>query len=72
MICALTLSACMSKPNVQCLKPLPPPAWMVQDPPDWRKTLNKIMYVLGELETFEAQYVGLRDYVKIGCRDNDG
>ncbi|WP_439153531.1 Rz1 family lipoprotein [Xenorhabdus littoralis] len=54
------------------MKPLPPPAWMVQDPPDWRKTLNKIMYVLGELETFEAQYVGLRDYVKIGCRDNDG
>ncbi|WP_323870452.1 Rz1 family lipoprotein, partial [Xenorhabdus szentirmaii] len=45
MICALTLSACMSGQNVQCLKPLPPPAWMVQDPPDWRKTLNKIMYV---------------------------
>ncbi|MBD2805183.1 hypothetical protein ID855_10850 [Xenorhabdus sp. ZM] len=45
MICALTFSACMSKLNVQCLKPLPPPAWMVQDPPDWRKTLNKIMYV---------------------------
>ncbi|WP_235428368.1 Rz1 family lipoprotein, partial [Xenorhabdus griffiniae] len=27
------------------MKPLPPPAWMVQDPPDWRKTLNRIMYV---------------------------
>ncbi|MDX7999959.1 hypothetical protein FE394_12265 [Xenorhabdus sp. Reich] len=38
----------MSKPNVQCLKPLPPPAWMVQDPPDWRKTLSKIMYVSSE------------------------
>ncbi|WP_387440488.1 lysis system o-spanin lipoprotein Rz1, partial [Photorhabdus sp. RM105S] len=23
------------------MKPLPAPAWMVQDPPDWRKTLNK-------------------------------
>ncbi|WP_369292874.1 lysis system o-spanin lipoprotein Rz1, partial [Xenorhabdus santafensis] len=33
MICALTLSACMSGPSAQCLKPLPPPAWMVQDPP---------------------------------------
>ncbi|MDX7989415.1 hypothetical protein FE392_19350, partial [Xenorhabdus sp. 12] len=33
---------CTSKVCVQSLKPLPPPAWMVQDPPDWRKTLNKI------------------------------
>ncbi|MBD2822866.1 hypothetical protein ID852_19800 [Xenorhabdus sp. 42] len=48
MICALTLSACMSGQNAQCLKPLPPPAWMVQDPPDWRKTLNRIMYVSSE------------------------
>ncbi|WP_244590828.1 Rz1 family lipoprotein, partial [Xenorhabdus hominickii] len=30
------------------MKPLPPPAWIVQDPPDWRKTLNKIMYVSSE------------------------
>ncbi|MBD2798299.1 hypothetical protein ID856_17560 [Xenorhabdus sp. 18] len=48
MICALTLSACTSKPSAQCLKPLPPPTWMTQDAPDWRKTLNRIMYVSSE------------------------
>ncbi|MEQ2027703.1 hypothetical protein ABLB84_18570 [Xenorhabdus szentirmaii] len=28
--------------------------------------------LLGELETLEAQYLGLRDYVKTECRGNDG
>ncbi|CDL82538.1 lysis system i-spanin subunit Rz [Xenorhabdus szentirmaii] len=36
------------KVDALCLKPLPPPAWMVQDPPDWRKTLNRIMYISSE------------------------
>ncbi|MBE8595347.1 hypothetical protein IQ209_02130 [Xenorhabdus sp. BG5] len=48
ILSALTLSACTSKPSVPCLKQLSPPAWMVQDPPDWRKTLNRIMYVSSE------------------------
>ncbi|WMV74465.1 lysis system o-spanin lipoprotein Rz1 [Xenorhabdus griffiniae] len=29
--------------NAPRLKPFPPPVWTVQDPPDWRKTLNRLI-----------------------------
>ncbi|HAP0139802.1 TPA: hypothetical protein IRQ32_003881 [Escherichia coli] len=49
MLCALTLplvvSACGSTPDVPapCVKPLPPPAWMMQPAPDLLTPLNGII-----------------------------
>ncbi|MEQ1967378.1 Rz1 family lipoprotein [Xenorhabdus nematophila] len=37
------LSGCTSRPNVPCLKPLPPPAWMMQPPPDLLTPLSEII-----------------------------
>ena len=34
---ALVVVGCTSKQSVsQCVKPPPPPAWIMQPPPDWR------------------------------------
>ncbi|EJZ1167626.1 Rz1 family lipoprotein, partial [Escherichia coli] len=27
----------------QCVKPPPPPAWIMQPPPDWQTPLNRII-----------------------------
>nr|WP_086114045.1 Rz1 family lipoprotein [Xenorhabdus beddingii] len=43
LLLLLTLSGCTSKPSVQCLKPLPPPAWMMQPPPDLQTPLSEII-----------------------------
>ncbi|ENA3893356.1 Rz1 family lipoprotein, partial [Escherichia coli] len=35
---------CTSKQSVsQCVKPPPPPAWIMQPPPDWQTPLNRII-----------------------------
>ena len=35
---------CTSKQSVsQCVKPSPPPAWIMQPPPDWQTPLNGII-----------------------------
>ncbi|WP_371863937.1 Rz1 family lipoprotein, partial [Escherichia albertii] len=35
---------CTSKQSVsQCVKPPPPPAWIMQPPPDWQTPLNGII-----------------------------
>ncbi|HDW2447961.1 TPA: Rz1 family lipoprotein [Escherichia coli] len=41
----LVVSACGSTPPVQvpCLKPPPPPAWIMQPTPDWQTQLNGII-----------------------------
>nr|WP_275368624.1 Rz1 family lipoprotein [Xenorhabdus bovienii] len=41
----LAVASCASKPSVPCLKPLPPPAWMMQPPPDLQSPLSEIMVV---------------------------
>ncbi|MBV4870956.1 Rz1 family lipoprotein, partial [Escherichia coli] len=40
----LVVSACGSTPPVQapCVKPPPPPAWIMQPAPDWQTPLNGI------------------------------
>nr|WP_323855333.1 Rz1 family lipoprotein [Xenorhabdus sp. Vera] len=43
MLIMLILSGCTSKLGVQCLKPLPPPAWMMQPPPDLQTPLSEII-----------------------------
>ncbi|QXX82934.1 Rz1 family lipoprotein [Providencia sp. R33] len=45
LMLAMALSACGSKPNVQAPKTVPPPAWMLADPPPWRETLSKIISI---------------------------
>ncbi|EEC8199873.1 TPA: Rz1 family lipoprotein [Escherichia coli] len=41
----LVVSACGLKPPVQapCVKPPPPPAWIMQPAPDWQTPLNGII-----------------------------
>ena len=39
----LVVVGCTSKQSVsQCVKPPPPPAWIMQPPPDWQTPLNGI------------------------------
>ena len=36
---------CTSKQSVsQCVKPPPPPAWIMQPPPDWQTPLNELFH----------------------------
>ena len=40
----LVVVGCTSKQSVsQCVKPPPPPAWIMQPPPDWQTPLNGII-----------------------------
>ena len=48
MLCVMMLSlvvvGCTSKQSVsQCVKLPPPPAWIMQPPPDWQTPLNGII-----------------------------
>ncbi|MEC9668771.1 Rz1 family lipoprotein [Escherichia coli] len=48
MLCALMLPlvvvGCASEQSVQpCVKPPPPPAWVMLPPPDWQTPLNGII-----------------------------
>ena len=44
MMLPLVVVGCTSKQSVsQCVKPLPPPAWIMQPPPDWQTPLNGII-----------------------------
>ncbi|QLN00957.1 hypothetical protein HVY52_14545 [Escherichia fergusonii] len=48
MLCVMMLSlvvvGCASEQSVRpCVKPSPPPAWMMQSAPDWQTPLNGII-----------------------------
>ena len=44
MMLPLVVVGCTSKASVsQCVKPPPPPAWIMQPPPDWQTPLNGII-----------------------------
>ena len=44
MMLPLVVVGCTSKQSVsQCVKPTPPPAWIMQPPPDWQTPLNGII-----------------------------
>nr|WP_201483611.1 prophage lysis lipoprotein RzoD [Escherichia coli] len=44
MMLPLVVVGCTSKQSVsQCVKPPPPPAWIMQLPPDWQTPLNGII-----------------------------
>ncbi|HCO7435707.1 TPA: prophage lysis lipoprotein RzoD [Escherichia coli] len=44
MMLPLVVVGCTSKQSVsQCVKPPPPPAWIMQPSPDWQTPLNGII-----------------------------
>ncbi|MBA2207395.1 prophage lysis lipoprotein RzoD [Escherichia coli] len=44
MMLPLVVVGCTSKQSVsQCVKPPPPPAWIMRPPPDWQTPLNGII-----------------------------
>ena len=57
MLCAMMLPlvvvGCTSKQSVsQCVKLPPPPAWIMQPPPDWQTPLNGIISPLREADHY--------------------
>ena len=53
---------CTSKQSVsQCVKP-PPPAWIMQPPPDWQTPLNGIISPSERLITMQKQLEGTQVY----------
>ena len=53
MMLPLVVVGCTSKQSVsQCVKPPPPPAWIMQPPPDWQTPLNRIISPSGEADHY--------------------
>ena len=58
---AAGLVGCTSKQSVsQCVKPPPPPAWIMQPPPDWRTHAERDYFTLRGLITMQKQLEGTR------------
>ena len=59
MMLPLVVVGCTSKQSVsQCVKPPPPPAWIMQPPPDWQTPLNGIISPSERLITMQKQPEG--------------
>uniref|UniRef100_UPI00374E06A2 Rz1 family lipoprotein n=1 Tax=Escherichia albertii TaxID=208962 RepID=UPI00374E06A2 len=65
----LVVVGCTSKQSVsQCVKPPPPPAWIMQPPPDWQTPLNGIISSSEErLMTMQKQLEGAQEYIRTQC-----
>ena len=61
---------CTSKQFVsQCVKPPPPPAWIMQPPPDWQTPLNGTASLSERgLITMQKQLEGTQKYINEQCR----
>ena len=73
MLCVMMLPpvvvGCTSKQSVsQCVKPTPPPAWIMQPPPDWQTPLNGIISPSERLITMQKQLEGTQKYINEQCR----
>ena len=67
MMLPLVVVSCTSKQSVsQCVKPPPPPAWIMQ-PPDWQTPLNRVFHPQ-RLITMQKQLEGTQKYVNEQCR----
>ena len=68
MMLPLVVVGCTSKQSVrQCVKPPPPPAWIMQ-PPDWQTPLNGIISPSRErLITMQKQLEGTQKYINEQC-----
>ena len=52
-----------------CVKPPPPPAWIMQPPPDWQTLLNGIISPSERvLITMQKQLEGTQKYINEQCR----
>ena len=68
MMLPLVVVGCTSKQSVsQCVKPPPPPAWIMQPPPDWQTPLNGIISPSERLITMQKQLEGTQ-YINEQCR----
>ena len=65
MMLPLVVVGCTSKQSVsQCVKPPPPPAWIMQPPPDWQTPLNGIISPQRKrLITTQKQLEGTQKYI---------
>ena len=52
----------------QCVKPPPPPAWIMQPPPDWQTPLNGIISPQREADHYAKQLEGTQKYINEQCR----
>ena len=66
----LVVVGCTSKQSVsQCVKPPPPPAWIMQPPPDWQTPLNGIISPSERgWITMQKQLEGTQKYINEQCR----
>ena len=53
--------------SVNCVKPPPPPAWIMQPPPDWQTPLNELFHPQ-RLITMQKQLEGTQKYINEQCR----
>ena len=69
MMLPLVVVGCTSKQSVsQCVKPPPPPAWIMQPPPDWQTPLNDYFTLRERLITMQKQLEGTQKYINEQCR----
>ena len=70
MMLPLVVVGCTSKQSVsQCVKPPPPPAWIMQPPPDWQTPLNGIISPQREADHYaKKQLEGTQKYINEQCR----
>ena len=69
MMLPLVVVGCTSKQSVnQYVKPPPPPAWIMQPPPDWQTPLNGIISPSERLITMQKQLEGTQKYINEQCR----
>ena len=66
----LVVVGCTSKQSVsQCVKPPPPPAWIMQPPPRLADTAERDYFTLREkLITMQKQLEGTQKYINEQCR----
>ena len=64
MMLPLVVVGCTSKQSVsQCVKLPPPPAWIMQPPPDWQTPLNGLFHLRERLITMQKQLEGTQKYI---------
>ena len=70
MMLPLVVVGCTSKQSVsQCeAAPLPPPAWIMQPPPDWQTPLNGLFHPQREADHCVKQLEGTQKYINEQCR----
>ena len=63
MMLPLVVVGCTSKQFVsQCVKPLRPPAWIMQPPPDWQTPLNGLFHPQREADHY-VKLEGTQKYI---------